>query len=72
VESQNWQEVVALSIVALTAALLLWKKLARRPFVFHRDTGCGCCSMKSNTGTKSSIVLQGRKGEVPRITVKMK
>ena len=67
----DWQELVALSLVALTASAFGWSKLRRRPFRFGRDTHCGC-SAPSQTTPQHSIVFHARKGERPRMTLKMK
>jgi hypothetical protein len=67
----NWQTAVALLIVALAAAGLLWGMLRRRKFNFQRDTHCGC-SMPNPSASGSSIVFHARKGERPRIIVKNK
>jgi len=67
----DWQQLIALLIVATAAALLLWSKVRRRKFDFHRDTHCGC-SAPAGDGAQSSIVFHARKGERPRVTVKMK
>ena len=67
----DWQQLVALLIVALAAALLIWSRVRPRKFQFGRDTHCGCSS-PSGTAPKSSIVFHARKGEQPRILVKMK
>jgi hypothetical protein len=67
----DWQQVTALLIVATAAALLAWGRLRRRKFKFGRDTHCGCSS-PAGTAPQSSIVFHARKGEAPRVFVKMK
>ena len=67
----DWQQVVALLIVAVAAALLVWSRVRPRKFKFGRDTHCGCSSPAS-AAPKSSIVFHARKGEQPRVLVKMK
>jgi len=67
----NWQTAMALMIVALAAAGLLWGLLRRRKFSFQRDTHCGC-STPSHSASASSIVFHARKGERPRIIIKQK
>jgi len=67
----NWQTAMALMIVALAAAGLLWGLLRRRKFSFQRDTHCGC-STPSHSASGSSIVFHARKGERPRIIIKQK
>jgi hypothetical protein len=67
----DWQQFLALLIVALAAGLLLWGRLRPRRFRFGRDTHCGCSS-PSSSGPRTSIVFHARKGEQPRVLVKMK
>jgi len=67
----DWQQLVALLIVAIAAALLIWSRVRPRKFQFGRDTHCGCSS-PSAQAPKSSIIFHARKGEQPRILVKMK
>jgi hypothetical protein len=69
----DWQQMVALGIVAVTAALLLWSRARRRKFSLQRDTHCGCSSSNAGAGaSKSSIVFHARKGERPTVTMKLK
>jgi ABC-type nickel/cobalt efflux system permease component RcnA len=70
-ETMDWQQTAALAIVAVTAAVMLWRKFRRRRFDFKRDTPCGCAASEE-TGDQSSIVFRARKGERPQITVRMK
>ena len=67
----DWQQLVALLIVATAAALLVGSRVRRRKFQFGRDTHCGCSS-PSATGSQSSITYHARKGEPPRVLVRMK
>ncbi len=67
----DWQQLVALLIVATAAALLLWGRVRKRKFQFGRDTHCGCSSPSANA-SRSSLVFHARKGETPRVLVKMK
>ena len=69
--SMDWQQLVALLIVAVAAALLVWGRVRRRKFQFGRATHCGCSS-PAGSAPKSSIVFHARKGEQPRVVVKMK
>jgi hypothetical protein len=63
----NWQTPAALGIVALTAAIWLWRRLRSRRFDFHRDTGCGC----SAPGVRPpNVLITGKRGERPQVTVK--
>lgn len=67
----HWQEIIALGVVATTAAIFALRTVRRRKkFSFERDTHCGC----SNVGNadKGSIVVEGRRGEAPQIRVKLK
>jgi hypothetical protein len=63
----NWQQIAALSLVAVTAGLFIRAKTRRRPFSFARDTHCGCGSLGAGNG---SIVFSARKGQRPTIFVK--
>lgn len=63
----NWQETIALSIVAVTAGIMLWSRLRPRPWHAHGPAACGSCSAKNQTPV--SIRVGGRKGERARITV---
>ncbi len=67
----NWQQWVSLSIVAVTAALLLRSRFRRRQFSFERDTHCGCAAV-SHSSSQGSIVFRTRKGQRPEVVVKMK
>jgi hypothetical protein len=67
----NWQTVVALTIVALAAAGLLWPLVRRRRFSFERDTHCGC-SAPDDSRNANSIIFHARKGERSQIIVKNK
>lgn len=67
----DWQQIIALVIVAVTAGVFVWRKLRPRPSPLARDGHCGCAS-GSQPADKSSIVFHARKGERPEIVVKMK
>jgi len=68
----NWQQFVSLSIVAATAALLLWTRFRRRKFSFERDTHCGCAAAGVHSPPPYSVMYRARKGGRPEIIVKMK
>jgi hypothetical protein len=69
----DWQQLVSLTIVGVAAALLLRSRLQRPKFSFARNTHCGCGSTKGrHSFPQHSIVYHARKGERPRIVVKMK
>ena len=67
----NLQTAIALMIVAIAAAGLLWGLLRRRKFSFERDSLCGC-SAASRSPNEGSIIFHARKGERPSVTVKAK
>jgi hypothetical protein len=69
--AMDWQQFVALLIVATAAGLLVWGRVRRRKFQFGRDTHCGCSSL-GHAASQSSIIFHARKGETPRVLVKMK
>jgi len=55
----DWQELVAFTIVAMTAAIMVYK------FKNKRRHSCNCCQ---NNGKRSgSIVYSVKKGENPKI-----
>lgn len=66
----DWQEVVSLCIVAVTAVLLVGSRLRRRKFSFKRDLPCGCAGAVPPGGGQS-IVFHARKGARPEIRVKL-
>jgi hypothetical protein len=67
----DWQQVVALLIVAGTAGLMCWSRVRRRRFNFQAHTHCGCAA-GMQSGPPGSIVFRARKGERPEVLVKMK
>jgi hypothetical protein len=67
----DWQQMVSLGIVGVTAAVLLRSKLRPRKFSLQRDTHCGCSSA-NQSAPQSSMVFRARRGERPQITIKMK
>ena len=71
VADMDWQQILALGIVGLTAAVWLWRRFRPRRFAFHRDTHCGCAA-PDPSAAQSSIVFRARKGERPEVVVKMK
>jgi len=70
--SMDWQQLAALGIVGVTAALLLnsWLRRRKLKFSFERDTHCGCGTPSRSTGRQPSIIFRARKGERPEILVK--
>ena len=65
----DWQQIAALSIVAVTAALFVRARLRRRRAKLPCDTHCGCAG---SAPKGQSVVYHARKGERPEIIVKMK
>jgi hypothetical protein len=68
--NMDWQETAALAIVAATATAFVWRRMRPRKFSFQRDTHCGCTTESSSR--PPSMILQVRKGEQPKLTVKMR
>ncbi|HAB15606.1 MAG TPA: hypothetical protein DCE44_04055 [Verrucomicrobiales bacterium] len=62
----DWQRWAAMAVVALTVGAFVWHWWPRRRFDFHRRTGCGCAA----TTQPPRVIVQGRRGERPRITFK--
>ncbi len=69
VPAMDWQQLVALTIVAAAAALLVRGRLRRGRFSFQRDTHCGCTA--SGSPSSNRIVFRARKGQRPEVVVKM-
>ncbi len=67
----DWQQLIALLIVAATALLLVWSKLRRRKLSFARDTHCGCGAIQEPPPS-GSIVFRARKGHRAEVLVKMR
>jgi hypothetical protein len=68
----DWQQLVSLAIVSLTVVLLVWSKIRRPKFTFERLPHCGCGCAASHQAPKTSVVLRARKGERPRMIIRMK
>ena len=71
VASMDWQQLVALAIVAVAAGLLAKSRFQRRKFSFERDTHCGC-AVTGSAARQSSIVFRARKGQRAEVLVKMR
>jgi hypothetical protein len=67
----DWQQLTALAIVVITAAIFIWQRFRRRKFSFEHSTHCGC-SAAGQTPPRGSIIFRARKGERPEVVVKMK
>ena len=68
----DWQQLVSLAIVSAAAVLMLRSRFQRPKFSFERDTHCGCGSKGRPAVPQHSVIYHARKGERPRIIVKMK
>jgi hypothetical protein len=64
----DWQQMAALSIVAVTVGLLARARFRRGRAKLPCDTHCGC---SGSTPKGPSVVYHARKGERPEIIVKM-
>jgi len=62
----DWQQLIALSIVGFTVLSFIWR-LTRKKNI-NDQMECDC----QGESEKSSILITGRKGENPKIIVKMK
>jgi hypothetical protein len=65
----DWQQPVALGIVALAAGGLLWRRFRPRKPLSGGGTE-GCCGGSAASAPQGSIVFHARKGERPKIIVK--
>jgi hypothetical protein len=67
----DWQQFISLAIVAGAAGLLLWGKLRQlRPFPARSVNPCGCSGMNPSS-IGGSLRYEARKGERPRLIVRM-
>jgi hypothetical protein len=64
----DWQQAIALGIVAVTAALLVRSRLQRGKSKLPCDAGCGCSH--AATPPRETVTYRTRKGERPQIIVK--
>jgi len=71
VATVNWQQLLSLSVVAVTAGLFARAQWRRRKFSFARDTHCGCSSLRTGE-TPPSITFRARKGHRPEVKVRLK
>jgi hypothetical protein len=67
----DWQQMVSLAVVGVTAAIMLYSRFRPRKFALARATHCGCSSAgRSNPG--NTVVFRARRGGRPQILFKMK
>ncbi len=71
VATVDWQQVVALTLVATAAFYLAARTRPRRRFDFKRDTHCGCVS-SAQSPSPGSLVFHAHKGKRPEVLVKMR
>ena len=69
VARMDWQQLLALVIVAITAGLFLWSNLRRKKFSFAKSTHCGCSSAQL-PGPTQTIQFKAKKGQRPTVVVK--
>ena len=65
----DWQQIIALAIVAVTAGLMAWFRF--RPRRLGRGHGACCgCSSGADSVPRETVVFHARKGERPQIIVR--
>lgn len=67
----DWQQLASLAIVSVAAALLLRSKVQSPKLRFARTNPCGCAGSRREV-PQHSVIYHARKGERPRIIVKMR
>ena len=67
----GWQEWVALTIVALTAAAFAGSRLRLRKVPWARRAPCGCAA-GSRFLSRGSVTFRARKGARAEVVVRMK
>lgn len=65
----DWQQNVALAIVGLTVAIMLWSWLRPRKPSLGMKRHCSCCA-GSDSPSQTSVVFRAKKGERPRVIYK--
>jgi hypothetical protein len=66
----EWQETMALVIVAATAVVFAWRGFRSRKSGLPCDSGCGCSSAAEPDRRRAGTVLQARKGQPSRLRIK--
>jgi len=67
--SMDWQDIIALTIVGLTATIFLWNRFRSKQSGALCAGHCGCSS-KPGSSSKESILFRARKGERPEILIR--
>jgi len=63
----DWQQVIAIGIVALTVGLFVWTRWRRGRAGPGCGPGCGCEGSAGTTAPRGSVTYRTRKGERPQI-----
>jgi hypothetical protein len=66
-KAMDWQEPVAIAIVAATAATFVARAVRSRRDRFAKSTPCGC--VPRSPSSLQGLRIEGRRGEQPRISV---
>jgi hypothetical protein len=66
----DWQQLVSLTIVGVTAGVFLRGRFGHRKFSFERNTHCGCSG--AGPVPQHSVIYRARKGERPQVLIKMR
>lgn len=67
VGAMDWQQVIAIGIVALTVGLFVWTRWRRGKAGPGCGAGCGCEGSAGTTAPRGSVTYRARKGERPQI-----
>ena len=62
----DWQEMMALGLVAVTAVLFAWHLFGAKRFQLQRGAPCGCGSQPRMGTAPVRIICRARKGEPSR------
>lgn len=68
----DWQEIAAFAIVGLTLVWLIGSQFRRRKLKLGQGGSCPGCASAGSARPSSSVVFSARKGERPRVTLKLK
>lgn len=69
----DWQQLASLAIVSVTALAFLAAAIRRRrspAFLKQRGGPCGCSGDKSSRAQLPTFMVQGKKGEPAKVTVR--